>query len=283
MDTNEKERLDTLLFKKGLYSSREKARASIEKGLVSVGGITCNKPGLRVNTASFIVCKGEAVPYVSRGGLKLEKALDVFGIVLDGLTALDAGASTGGFTQCMLQRGAKRVYSVDVGHGQLDKTLLSDSRVVSLEGRDIRTVTVKDVDEVVDFVSIDVSFISLTKVLPSIKELINKNADVVCLIKPQFEAGKGNVGKKGVVKSRSIHAEVISGIIGFAKETGFSVPGLDYSPVKGSEGNIEYLAHLRMGNNGNYYYGNGKQDSCYDIIKTVNNAWDELVMSKPCD
>ncbi len=241
----EKERLDVLIYKQGLSASREKASSQIMSGIVYINGMKIDKPGTRVPIASKIEIRGTALPYVSRGGLKLEKALADFGLELKDKVALDIGASTGGFTDCMLQNGAKKVYAIDVGYGQLAWSLRTDSRVVCMERTNIRYVTPDAIGEYADFASIDVSFISLTKVLPSVKQLLKSGGEVVCLIKPQFEAGRDKVGKKGVVRDKKVHIEVIERIVAFAAdEMDFCVRGISYSPIKGPEGNIEYLLYL---------------------------------------
>lgn len=240
----EKERLDMLLVKKGLFQSREKARASIMAGIVNVNGSREDKPGARFDEACEIEIKQNINPYVSRGGLKLEKAMTVFGIDLGGKTAMDVGASTGGFTDCMLKNGAVRVFAVDVGYGQLAWELRNDERVVNMERTNIRYVKPEDISAPLDFASIDVSFISLKKVLPVVYELQKPDGEVLCLIKPQFEAGREKVGKHGVVKSTEVHREVVEGIISYSQDIGYCVKGLTYSPIKGPEGNIEYLLYL---------------------------------------
>ncbi|QIB26018.1 TlyA family RNA methyltransferase [Caloranaerobacter azorensis] len=239
-----KERIDILLVKKGLVETREKAKKYIMAGIVYVEEQKIDKPGTKVDVDSNIVVKGNPLPYVSRGGLKLEKALNTFPIDINGKIAMDIGASTGGFTDCMLQNGAKKVYAVDVGYGQLAWKLRNDDRVVVMERTNIRYVKPEDIGELVDFVTIDVSFISLKLVLPVVYKLVKEDADIIALIKPQFEAGRDKVGKKGVVREKKTHIEVITSIFDFCKEIGFHMIGLTYSPVKGAEGNIEYLAHI---------------------------------------
>ena len=241
----EKERLDVLIHKRGMSESREKASSLIMSGIVYVNGIKVDKPGTKLATDSNIEIRGNALPYVSRGGLKLEKALCEFGINLKGKVAIDIGASTGGFTDCMLQKGALKVYAIDVGYGQLAWKLRTDSRVVCMERTNIRYVAPEDISESADFSSIDVSFISLTKVLPAVMQLLNEKGEIVCLIKPQFEAGREKVGKKGVVRDKDVHIQVIEKIISFCRdEMGLSILGLSFSPIKGPEGNIEYLLYL---------------------------------------
>lgn len=239
-----KERLDILLVNNGLATSREKAKAIIMSGCVYVDGQKEDKSGSKFDEKASIEVRGNTLPYVSRGGLKLEKAIKNFDVSLSGKICMDVGSSTGGFTDCMLQNGAVKVYAVDVGFGQLDWKLRNDSRVVCMEKTNIRYVEPKDIEDVIEFVSVDVSFISLTKVLKSVKNLISETGNIVCLIKPQFEAGREKVGKHGVVKEPSIHLEVINMVIEYAISIGFEVVNLDFSPVKGPEGNIEYLLHL---------------------------------------
>ncbi len=239
-----KERLDVLLVERGLAPSREKAKAIIMSGIVFVDNQKEDKAGSFFDNKVNIEVRGKTLKYVSRGGLKLEKAMDVFGVELTHKICMDVGASTGGFTDCMLQNGAVKVYSVDVGHGQLAWKLVQDERVICMDKTNIRYVTLEDIDDVLDFASIDVSFISLTKVLLPVKNLLKDKGQVVCLIKPQFEAGREKVGKKGVVRDKKVHIEVIQNVIEFAKEIGFKILNLDYSPVKGPEGNIEYLLYL---------------------------------------
>lgn len=243
--TKEKKRLDCMVLERGYAESREKARAMIMAGIVYVNDQKADKPGTDYPAGVSIEIRGKKLPYVSRGGLKLEKAMEVFPIVLTGKTTMDVGASTGGFTDCMLQNGAKKVYSVDVGYGQLAWKLRTDPRVVSLERTNARYLTAEKVPEPIDFFSVDVSFISLRLILPAVRALAAENGEGVCLIKPQFEAGREKVGKKGVVRDRGVHGEVIREIADFALENGFSVLGLTFSPVKGPEGNIEYLIYLR--------------------------------------
>ena len=240
-----KQRLDTFLTEKKFFDSRTRAQSMIMAGKILVNGQKVDKAGALISDDSEIRILGEEMPFVSRGGLKLQKALDVFKINMNGRVAADVGASTGGFTDCMLQRGAKRVYAIDVGYGQLAWKLRSNLQVVNMERTNIRNVTRKDFFyEVPDFASIDVAFISLEKVLPVVFEVLTDSGEVVALIKPQFEAGREHVGKKGVVRDKKIHAVVIEKVLNFAAGIGFAVRGLDFSPVKGPEGNIEYLAHL---------------------------------------
>ncbi len=242
-----KERLDVLVVNRGLAESRERAKTYIMEGIVYVNGQKEDKAGsfFEDSEATIIEIKGSTLKYVSRGGLKLEKAMKTFDISLDNKVCMDIGASTGGFTDCMLQNGASKVFAVDVGYGQFAWKLRQDERVVCMEKTNIRYVTTEQIGEQLDFASCDVSFISLSKVLPVAFELIKPNGQMVCLIKPQFEAGKDKVGKKGVVRERSVHKEVIDSVISFARTDGFSILGLDFSPVKGPEGNIEYLVYLK--------------------------------------
>lgn len=239
-----KERLDVLIVKKNLLSSREKAKAYIMSGAVYVNGQKEDKPGTQVKTDADIEIR-EKMKYVSRGGYKLEKAMQVFPISLNQKIAMDIGASTGGFTDCMLQNEATKVYAVDVGYGQLAWELRQDERVICMEKTNIRYVTKNDISDEIEFASIDVSFISLTKVLEPIKELLKDNAEVVALIKPQFEAGREKVEKKGVVRDYKVHIEVIHNVSNYARELGYGVHGIDYSPIRGPEGNIEYLIYLK--------------------------------------
>lgn len=240
-----KERLDVLVFKQGFADSREKAKTIIMAGDVFVNGQREDKPGSTFDEEkSTITVKEATLKYVSRGGLKLEKAMNVFPIKLEGAVCMDIGASTGGFTDCMLMNGAVKVYSIDVGYGQLAWKLRSDERVVCMEKTNFRYLTPQDINDEVDFASVDVSFISLSKILPPAYAILKDGAEMVCLIKPQFEAGREKVGKKGVVREPKIHIEVINNVIGYAKEAGFAILGLDYSPIRGPEGNIEYLIHI---------------------------------------
>lgn len=240
-----KERLDVLLVNRKLADSREKAKAIIMSGIVYVNGQKEDKAGSMFDIYAGIEVRGATLKYVSRGGLKLEKAMDNFPITLTDKICMDVGSSTGGFTDCMLMNGAVKVYAVDVGHGQLAWKLRQDERVVVMEKTNIRYVSLEDIDDKIDFSSIDVSFISLTKVLLPVKDLLTDNGEVVCLIKPQFEAGREKVGKKGVVRDISVHKEVIDNILEYSVSIGFDVLGLDFSPIKGPEGNIEYLAYLK--------------------------------------
>ena len=243
-----KERLDVLLVQRGLAPSREKAKTMIMEGNVFVDQQREDTAGSFFDVEAKIEVRGNTLRYVSRGGLKLEKAMEAFGLDLSGCVCMDIGASTGGFTDCMLQNGAAKVYAVDVGYGQFAWKLRQDPRVVCMEKTNIRYVTPDQIGEPLDFASVDVSFISLTKVLEPAKALLREGAQMVCLIKPQFEAGKDKVGKKGVVREQSTHREVIEKVIAYARGLGFRVLHLDYSPVKGPEGNIEYLVHLANDN-----------------------------------
>ena len=239
-----KERLDVMMVNRGLAESREKAKAIIMSGIVYVDNIKEDKAGSTFDEKAQIEVRGNTLKYVSRGGLKLEKAMDCFGVSLAGKVAMDVGSSTGGFTDCMLQNGAVKVYSVDVGHGQLAWKLRNVERVVCMEKTNIRYVTPDDIEDRIEFASIDVSFISLTKVLPPVKELLTDDGEIVCLIKPQFEAGREKVGKKGVVRDQKVHVEVVEMIVDFARQIGFKTLDLSYSPIKGPEGNIEYLLYI---------------------------------------
>ena len=240
----DKERLDILITQKGLAESRERAKAYIMAGVVYVNGQKEDKPGLKVDITAPIEVR-EKMRYVSRGGFKLEKAMAQFPIILEGKTCMDVGASTGGFTDCMLQNGAVKVYSIDVGYGQLAWKLREDERVVCMEKTNMRYVTHEQIPEEIDFSSIDVSFISLTKILLPVYDLIKEEGEVVALIKPQFEAGREQVEKHGVVKDPKVHKQVIANVWAYAKSIGFSIEGLDFSPIKGPEGNIEYLIYLK--------------------------------------
>lgn len=241
-----KKRLDVLLTEKGLAESRQKAQGLIMGGLVYVDGRRADKPGMQFPEDAALEVRGVALPYVSRGGLKLEKALSVFPVELAGKTCADIGASTGGFTDCMLQNGAAKVYAVDVGYGQLAWKLRGDPRVVCLERTNARYLTKEQIPEELDFFSVDVSFISLKLILPAVRPLLRLGGQGVCLVKPQFEAGREKVGKKGVVRDPAVHREVLERFLLHAREAGFAVKGLDFSPVRGPEGNIEYLAFLGL-------------------------------------
>lgn len=237
-------RLDSLLVEKGLFPSREKAKSSIMAGLIKVDGKVVDKAGSDVPVDSVIDVAGPAIPYVSRGGLKLEKAIKQFSLKLEGKTIVDIGASTGGFTDCALQNGAVRVYAIDVGYGQLDWKLRQDPRVVNLERTNFRYFDKSLLQEIPDLITIDVAFISLEKILPGAAEILKPDGQIIALIKPQFEAGRENVGKKGVVRDPQIHISVIENVIRYALTNGFVVEGLTYSPIKGPEGNIEYLLYM---------------------------------------
>ncbi len=241
---SKKERLDILLVEKGICESREKAKTNIMAGLIFVDGQRIDKAGEKVKVDSEIIFKGEKLKYVSRGGLKLEKAMNTFGIDLTNKVCMDIGASTGGFTDCMLQNNASKVFAVDVGYGQFAWKLRTDERVVCMETTNIRYVTPEDIGVALDFASIDVSFISLRTIMPAVKALLGEKGEVVALIKPQFEAGRDKVGKKGVVRDKEVHLEVINTIINFLMENELNVLGLSYSPIKGPEGNREYLVYF---------------------------------------
>ena len=237
-------RLDQYLCQNGLVQSRERAKALIMAGVVFVNQQKVDKAGEMIKEDAVVEVRGHDIGYVSRGGLKLEKAMKCFPLTPNGKVCMDIGASTGGFTDCMLQNGAVKVYSVDVGHGQLAWKLRNDERVVCMEKTNIRYVTPDDIEDRIEFASIDVSFISLTKVLPPVKELLTDDGEIVCLIKPQFEAGREKVGKKGVVRDQKVHVEVVEMIVDFARQIGFKTLDLSYSPIKGPEGNIEYLLYI---------------------------------------
>ena len=247
-----KERLDVLLVNRGLAASREKAKAIIMSGNVYVDGQKEDKAGQTFPEEANIEVRGSTLKYVSRGGLKLEKAMECFDVSLSGKICMDVGSSTGGFTDCMLQNGAVKVYAVDVGHGQLDWKLRNDQLVICMEKTNIRYVKPEDIEDRIQFSSIDVSFISLTKVLGPVKELLTDDGEIVCLIKPQFEAGREKVGKHGVVRDASVHKEVIDMVMNYAVSINFEVLNLEFSPVKGPEGNIEYLLHLLKHQSGEY-------------------------------
>lgn len=240
-----KKRLDIVTTEKGIFPSREKAKASIMAGLVYVDGQRCDKPGTPVSETAQIDVKEDLCPYVSRGGLKLEKALKTWDFALNGAKAVDIGASTGGFTDCMLMNGAAKVYCIDVGYGQLDWKLRNDPRVVNMEKCNVRYLDVDEIGRDVDFISIDVSFISLKLVFPVAAELLDASGCLVCLVKPQFEAGREQVGKKGIVRDPQVHRQVIRNVIGYGSETGLYTWGLTYSPVTGTKGNIEYLLFMK--------------------------------------
>ncbi len=265
----EKIRLDTALFERGMTSSREKAKALVMAGCVYINGDRAEKPGMQAGEEDLLEIRSKGLPYVSRGGFKLEKAVEVFRLDLNGVTAEDIGASTGGFTDCMLQNGAAKVYAIDVGYGQLDWKLRSDPRVVSLERTNFRHITWEHIPEPLDFAAADVSFISLDLILPALFPLLKHRAKAVCLVKPQFEAGKEKVGKKGVVRDPLVHEEVIERAAGFSLRHGFSVLALDFSPVKGPQGNIEYLLLLQR--------DDGKENGVSkEIIRSVVAASHEI-------
>ncbi len=265
-----KQRLDVLLTERKLVPSRERAKTTIMAGLVLVDGQKIDKAGTLVKPEAVIRILGNSIPYVSRGGLKLEKAIKTFGIVLQDKLVADIGASTGGFTDCSLQNGARKVFAIDVGYGQLAWSLRTDERVVNMERTNIRNVTPDMLGEALDFASIDVAFISLEKVLPEVHALLKASGEIVALIKPQFEAGREKVGKKGVVRDRKVHEEVIRRIVSFCRTQRLVPISLTYSPVKGPEGNIEYLLHLAVDEK--------KQDSLSEecILQVVSDAHHEL-------
>ena len=269
-----KERLDVILVSRGLATSREKAKAVIMAGDVFVNGQREDKPGTSFDESKItsLEVKGEQLPYVSRGGLKLEKAMKSFELKLDGFVCMDIGASTGGFTDCMLQNGAVKVYSVDVGHGQLAWKLRSDERVVCMEKTNFRYLTRDDIDDDLDFASVDVSFISLTKILIPARKLLKDGGEMVCLIKPQFEAGREKVGKKGVVREPETHEEVICKVIDFAHIIGFKVLNLDFSPVRGPEGNIEYLLYIKKDESRNAEVGEINEGEGLHMLSEVLSA-----------
>ena len=263
-----KVRLDQLVFDLGYTESRERAKTTIMSGLVFVNGQRADKPGTPVAPDAKIEVRGEAIPFVSRGGFKLDKALQVVPIDPSGKSCIDCGASTGGFTDVLLQHGAAKVYAVDVGYGQLAWKLRNDPRVVNLERTNLRYVTAEQIPELLELAVMDVSFISIKLVLPAVKALLVPGADLVCLIKPQFEAGRDEVGKKGVVRDSGVHCQVIRGILDFAPQIGLSVMGLDFSPIKGPEGNIEYICHMK---NGCY------EGASIDVEALVNASHEALV------
>lgn len=262
-------RLDVAVFERGFAPSREKAKAVIMAGLVYVNNQKVDKAGTEIKEDDVLEVRGNTLKYVSRGGLKLEKAMQEFPITLNGKICMDVGASTGGFTDCMLQNGAVKVYSVDVGYGQLAWKLRCDERVVNLERTNFRYADEEIIKDKIDFSSVDVSFISLKHILPNLNKLLADNGTAVCLIKPQFEAGKDKVGKKGVVRDKRVHLEVVNNVINMAIENGFSVNGLQFSPIKGPEGNIEYLIYLEK--NENPVIAN-----CVNADELVNKSHEEL-------
>ena len=240
-------RLDQLVFDLGLTESRERAKTTVMSGLVFVNGQRADKPGMQVSPDANVEVKGAALPYVSRGGFKLEKALKVFPVDPEDKVCIDCGASTGGFTDVLLQNGAKKVYSVDVGYGQLAWSLRQDVRVINMERTNIRYISSDQIPEPIDMAVMDLSFISIKLVLPAVCSLLKDGGELVCLIKPQFEAGREEVGKKGVVRDKGVHLSVIESILDFAPSVGMTVMGLDFSPIKGPEGNIEYLCYMKKG------------------------------------
>lgn len=259
---DKKERLDILLVEKGFFQSRERAKTSIMAGSVFIDGRRVDKSGEKVKVDAEIIVKGNDIPYVSRGGFKLEKAIKAFDIDLKGTVCLDIGASTGGFTDCMLQNDAMKVYAIDVGYGQFAWKLRTDERVVCMERTNVRYVTEDQLAEKANFASIDVSFISLTKVIPAVINLLDDKGEVVALIKPQFEAGREKVGKKGVVRDPNTHKEVIEKIVGFIASLNLSIKGLDFSPIKGPEGNIEYLV----------YFTKDKVETSFDLEERIEKV-----------
>ncbi len=274
-----KERLDVLLVSRGLATSREKAKAIIMSGIVYVDGNKEDKAGTTFPDTVDIQVKGNTLRYVSRGGLKLEKAMNEFGLTLDNFICMDVGSSTGGFTDCMLQNGATKVYAVDVGHGQLDWKLRNDERVICMEKTNIRYVTREDIDDILDFASIDVSFISLTKVLLPVRELLKDDGHIVCLIKPQFEAGREKVGKKGVVRDRKVHEEVIDMVTEYAKSIELFPLQLDFSPVKGPEGNIEYLLYLTKDRSEYEALGDNSSIDIHGVVTASHQTLDKEVQN----
>ena len=272
-----KERLDILLVSRGLAPSREKAKAIIMSGIVYVDGNKEDKAGTTFPENVNIEIKGNTLKYVSRGGLKLEKAMKEFDLSLENYICMDVGSSTGGFTDCMLQNGAVKVYAVDVGHGQLDWKLRNDPRVVCMEKTNIRYVTPEHIDDKLDFSSIDVSFISLTKVLLPVKNLLKDNGEIVCLIKPQFEAGREKVGKKGVVRDKKVHEEVIDMVVEYATSIELYPISLDFSPVKGPEGNIEYLLYLTKDKNKLEALGAKASINISEVVEASHNTLDKDV------
>ncbi len=262
-----KDRLDVVLTEKKLFPSREKAKASIMAGLIYVDGQRIDKPGTSVDYDAEITIKDNLCPYVSRGGLKLEKALELYDFTLQNAVAVDIGASTGGFTDCMLQKGARKVFAIDVGYGQLDWKLRNDERVVNMEKVNIRYLDFDTVDKDVDFISIDVSFISLRLVFPVASKLLGPDGSLVCLVKPQFEAGRDQVGKKGIVRDPAVHKEVIKNVIRYGKENGLYSHGLTFSPVTGTKGNIEYLLYMKK----------HPAEETLDVDAVVSQSHNELV------
>lgn len=267
----EKTRLDVALFERGFVDSREKGKALIMAGLVYVNGQKETKAGTSVKSEDCIELRGEKMPYVSRGGYKLAKAVDEFGLKLEGCVCMDIGASTGGFTDCMLINGASKVYSIDVGYGQLAWKLRSDERVINMERTNFRYVTHEEIPEEIDFASVDVSFISLKHIIPPMRDLLKMGGQAVCLIKPQFEAGKDKVGKKGVVREIETHIEVVNSIFNFVIDSGFKVLNLDYSPIKGPQGNIEYLIYIEKAEEGESLLARSAEDIVAESHKTLGD------------
>ncbi|MGL4731417.1 MAG: TlyA family RNA methyltransferase [Clostridium sp.] len=267
-------RLDILVHNNKLATSREKAKEYIKQGKIFVNGKKETKSGRKVDVSSLIELKGDVIPYVSRGGLKLEKALKIFDITLKDKICLDIGASTGGFTHCMLENQCKKVYAVDVGHNQLVKELKQNPKVISMEGTNVRYLTKEDLGEICNFASIDVSFISLEKVIPSVINLLNDCGEVVALIKPQFEVGRGKVNKKGVVKKKSDHIEVILKIVNLVESMNLSIRGFEYSPIKGPNGNIEYLIYFSKNLNGSKVF------SLDEIKEIINKSHSDLAVEE---
>ncbi|HHY73100.1 MAG TPA: TlyA family RNA methyltransferase [Bacillus bacterium] len=266
-----KERVDVLLVERGLFETREKAKRAIMAGLVYTPDERIDKPGLKIEVETPLEVKGKVMPYVSRGGLKLEKAIKVFNLDLHDKIVLDIGASTGGFTDCSLQNGAKLVYALDVGYNQLAWKLRQDDRVTVMERTNFRYVTTENfLQGLPNFATIDVSFISLKLILPVLKTILTTGGEVVCLVKPQFEAGKDEVGKKGIIRDKKIHCNVLQDVIQFAHEIGFSVNAASYSPITGGEGNIEFLLHL------SWHEGNNEQFNAIDVEQIVNDAHETL-------
>ena len=262
-----KKRLDILTVEQGLFSSREKAKTSIMAGLVSVDGQMIDKPGTKVSETAKISVREDLCPYVSRGGLKLEKALKSFDFDLKGVNAVDIGASTGGFTDCMLQNGASHVYCIDVGYGQLDWKLRNDPRITNMEKCNVRYLDTDLIDREIGFISIDVSFISLKLVFPVAAKLLSEEGSLVCLVKPQFEAGREQVGKKGIVRDPAVHMEVIENVIAYGEENGLYAHGLTFSPVTGTKGNIEYLLFMKK----------KMCDNIVNVKEVVTQSHEELI------
>ena len=270
----EKDRLDTFVFQNSFVDSREKAKALIMAGAVYVNNQKADKPGITLKVGDVVEVRSNPLKYVSRGGLKLEKAMENYDINLNGCICADIGASTGGFTDCMLQNGANKVYSIDVGYGQLDWKLRTDERVVNLERTNFRYVTEKEVPDKLDFASVDVSFISLKLILPTLKNLLKDDASAVLLIKPQFEAGKDKVGKKGVVRDKNVHYEVINNVLSYIIDNELKLCGLTFSPIKGPEGNIEYLAYIC--NKANSKYNNDFELNIEQVVKLSHDELDKI-------